>query len=174
MTLVDLGNSANSAYLSNLQKVDQSFTAKDLGRDVIDICIGNRWYIGLTHVEFSECFFVSQHSSNVNLTQITNGWINGLQQIIGTQRVGNMRPLGCNSLLDQIAIKFDHNSEFKRPHIAKKRMRWKSPSVWESCTLSWCKQDRSRENKRGLGTKNRVEHESFKLPLKLRYRSYGM
>ena len=34
MTLVDLGNSANSAYLSNLQKVDQSFTAKDLGRDV--------------------------------------------------------------------------------------------------------------------------------------------
>ena len=72
MTLVDLGNSANSAYLSNLQKVDQSFTAKDLGRDVIDICIGNRWYIGLTHVEFSECFFVSQHSSNVNLTQITN------------------------------------------------------------------------------------------------------
>ena len=69
MTLVDLGNSANSAYLSNLQKVDQSFTAKDLGRDVIDICIGNRWYIGLTHVEFSECFFVSQHSSNVNLTR---------------------------------------------------------------------------------------------------------
>ena len=36
------GKSANSAYLSNLQKVDQSFTAKDLGRDVIDICIGNR------------------------------------------------------------------------------------------------------------------------------------
>eukprot|EP01048_Picozoa_sp_COSAG05_P037538 COSAG05_NODE_17560_length_323_cov_0.839286_1_plen_27_part_10 len=27
MTLVDLGNSVNSAYLSNLQKVDQSFTA---------------------------------------------------------------------------------------------------------------------------------------------------
>ena len=79
-----------------------------------------------------------------NLIQITNGWINGLQQIIGTQRVGNMRSLGCNSLLDQIAIKFDHNSEFKRPHIAKKRMRWKSPSEWESCTLRWCKQERCR------------------------------
>ena len=63
--LVDLGNSANSAYLSNLQKVDQSFTAKDLGRDVIDICIGNRWYIGLTHVGIQRMLFVFQHSSNV-------------------------------------------------------------------------------------------------------------
>ena len=45
----------------------------------------------------------------------------GLQQIIGTQRVGNMRPLGWKTLVDQLRFqygeRFDHNSEFKRPHI---------------------------------------------------------
>ena len=114
-----------------LAQVDQTFTAKYVGRGVIDTCtrstgstgsisgtdtgnryryrcryigtyIGYRCYIGITHVEFRECFFVSQHSSNVNLTQITNGWINGLQQIIGTQRVENMRPLDRKTLVDQL------------------------------------------------------------------------
>ena len=47
---------------------------------------------------------------------------NGLQQIIGTQRVGNiMRPLGWKTLVDQLRFqygeRFDHNSEVKRPHI---------------------------------------------------------
>ena len=74
-----------------LAQVDQTFTAKYLGRGVIDTCTvvlvvlavpvpvyRNLYripvlYIGITHVEFRECFFVSQHSSNVNLTQITNG-----------------------------------------------------------------------------------------------------
>ena len=74
-----------------LAEVDQTFTAKDLGRGVIDTCstgsisgtgTDTDIYIdlcripvlfGITHVEFRECFFVSQHSSNVNLTQITNG-----------------------------------------------------------------------------------------------------
>ena len=81
-----------------LAEVDRTFTAKDLGRSVINTCstgsisgtgtgtgtgtgrsvpvpvpvpeyiqtfIGNRCYIGITHVGIQRMLFVFQHSSNV-------------------------------------------------------------------------------------------------------------
>ena len=39
-----------------------------------------------------------------NLIQITNGWIIGLHQIIGTQRVGSLRPQGCTTRSSVIVV----------------------------------------------------------------------
>ena len=90
-----------------LVEVNQTFTAKDLGRGVIGTCstgsisgtgtgTGTGIYIDLYRIPVLYWYNTCRNSENAfriptliqrNLLQITNGWINGLQQIVGTQRV---------------------------------------------------------------------------------------